>query len=320
MSGLADTALLDQERQLIEQHDIVWTTCIADDYPYLLKHIHLPPVVIYWQGEPLHDEQKRLAIVGSRKANQYGKQIIEHFVPTLVVHDWVIVSGGALGIDSMSHEATVQAGGKTIAVLGSGLLRPYPYSNKKLFRSIIEHGGTILSSFPLRMEALPGNFPARNRIIAGISRGSVVVQAAAKSGARITAQFALDQGRDVFAVPGPIDDELSAGCHALIQEGAKLVASPEDILNEYGEQLSTVAAKQSVQKKGPIMSVIPAKQRAKEPDSIQGKIIGSCRQPCSTDELAQKTGLGLPELQNLLFELQLEGAIRQDFTVMWVAQ
>ena len=316
ISGLADTQLLDQEKQLIEKYKINWTTYLSGDYPYFLKQIHLPPPVLYWQGGALQDQQKRLAFVGSRKAHHYGQQVIDTIVPALVAHDWVIVSGGAVGIDSMSHEAAVRAGGKTIAVFGSGLLRPYPLANKRLFASIVASDGILMSPFPLRMQAMSGNFPARNRIIAGLSKGCVVVQAAAKSGARITAQYALEQGRDVFAVPGPIDDELSAGCHALIQEGAKLVAKPEDILSEYGEQLERAPVHKNMHK-NEFADAIKNRPN-KVPDGPQGHIIRACKQACSIDELAQKTGLKLSELQDMLFKMQLEGAIRQDFTGMWI--
>ena len=235
VSGLSDVTALEKELQLIERHSINWTSIIDVDYPELLKHIHLPPPVLYWQGAPLNTQQS-IAVVGSRKANQYGQDAVEYLVPQLVAHNWTIVSGGAIGIDSMAHRATVRAGGKTVVVLGSGLLQWYPVRNWRLFEDVLAHGGTITSSFPLQTEAFPGNFPARNRIIAGLSSGCVVIQAAEKSGARITAQFALDQGRDVFTVPGSIKDPLSAGCHKLVHEGAKLVHDVGDILSEYTQQ------------------------------------------------------------------------------------
>ena len=180
---------------------------------------------------------RTLAIVGARKADAYGYRVINQLVPELVAANYIIVSGGALGIDAAAHEVTIKSGGITIAVLGSGLLQPYPSSNKHLFASIIEHGGCLVSSFPLRMQALPGHFPARNRIITGLSHGCLVVQAAQKSGALISAHYALEQGREVFAIPGPFDSELSAGCNALIQQGAKLVTCTTDILQEFGDQI-----------------------------------------------------------------------------------
>src|SRR5579872_6591333 len=309
--GLADRALLEKELNLIERHAINYCLISSDLYPELLKHIYLPPSIVYWQGAALNDAYKKIAVVGSRKADQYGAAIVADIVPQLVHHDITIVSGGALGIDTMAHRATVDAGGRTIVVLGSGLLKPYPVSNKKLFNRVIELGGSIVSAFPLLTEPLPGHFPARNRIIAGLSQGTLVVQAAEKSGARITAQFALEQGRDVFAVPGPIHAELSIGCHRLIQEGAKLVTHAGDILVEYGieepKQTQIVDAIKNTS--------IPKDKYA--PGSLEAAIIQLCIKPHSFDDLAVQAKINLPELQTILFNLQLEGDIQQEFNGMW---
>ncbi len=311
VSGLHDD-LLAQELSLIEKYNIQWLTIVDDAYPELLKHIHLPPPVLYWKGSALEDSVRKLAIVGARKADQYGKQVIDRMVPELVAHDFSIVSGGALGADSMAHRATLDADGKTIAVLGSGLLRPYPREHKKLFERIIEHDGTILSAFPLRTDPYPGNFPARNRIIAGLSYGVVVVQAARKSGARITAQFALEQGRDVFAVPGSIDHELSDGCHALVQEGAKLITDPYDILAEYGIEKEENSNGEHSRK--------TARFKCAEiihEDPIKQTILRACMQPKSIDDLSLTTSLSIHELQMHLFDLQVGDLLEQDFTGMW---
>jgi len=297
-----------QECTLIEKHQINWTTICDPEYPELLKHIHLPPPILYWRGTLPSDDTKTIAVVGARKADQYGKHAIDLVVPTLVQHNITIVSGGALGADSMAHRATVDAGGSTVAVLGSGLLCPYPRENRKLFDRIIEQAGAVLSAFPLRTTPHPGNFPARNRIIAGLSLGVIVVQAARKSGARITAQFALEQGRDVFAVPGPIDNELSDGCHALVQEGAKLITGPEDVLQEIGIEFEPSDEK----KKG-----IKQRGAIKLDDPMQMKIVQACTRPQSVDELAACLELPLPELQTHLFDLQVAGLIEQDFSGMW---
>ena len=307
------TDWLTQEQELLEKYQINWATILDPEYPELLKHIHLPPSVLYWRGMLPRDDTKKISVVGARKADQYGKQAIDLIVPTLVQHNITIVSGGALGADSMAHRATLDAGGNTIAVLGSGLLCPYPRENRKLFDRIIEQGGAVLSAFPLRTTPHPGNFPARNRIIAGLSLGVIVVQAARKSGARITAQFALEQGRDVFAIPGPIDNELSDGCHALVQEGAKLITGPGDVLQEIGIAFEPNDMKQAaeVQKRGKRASGV------KLENPTQERIVQACTRQQSIDELANQLKLSLPELQTHLFDLQIAGLIEQDFTGMW---
>lgn len=320
VTGLQDTKRLEIELKLIEKHHIQWATAWCAQYPKILKEIHLPPTVLYWLGTLPTEERNAIAFVGSRKVNEYGNFVIEQLVPRMVQAGWLIVSGGALGADTSAHKVTLAQGGRTVAVLGSGLLYQYPLSNKKLFAEIVASGGAIVSSFPLLMEALPGNFPARNRIISGLARGSVVVQAAAKSGALITARFALDQGREVFAVPGPISDPLSAGCHALISQGAKLVTVAEDILVEFGvavektEQLSIVA------EQPPVVKPISAKKivvpRVAGP---AGAVLAACANPSSPDDIASKTGMSFQEVQDLLFDLQLDGHVAQNYAGMWQA-
>ena len=232
------TSLLDEELALLEKHSITLLTPFDNNFPEDLKQIHHPPMVLYCKGAPIEPAAKRLAIVGSRKANDYAKQVIQSLVPSLVEHGWAIVSGGAEGADTMAHQAVLDAGGNTIAVLGAGLLTPpFPASNKQLFERMVAHGGTLVSPFSLRTPADRTTFPQRNRIISGLSLGSVVVQAAQRSGALITARFALEQGRQVFAVPGLVNDDLSYGSHHLIKQGAKLVSTVSDIFEEFGESL-----------------------------------------------------------------------------------
>ena len=219
----------------LSQHKLAinWLTIIDPKYPALLKQLSNAPVVLYWWGDYENLVRKSLAIVGSRQANEYAWRVITDLVPTLVEQDWVIVSGGAIGADTMAHRATLQHHGRTVAILGSGLLQAYPASNRQLFQEIAAQQGTILSPFSLNSPAMVGNFPARNNIISGLSLGTIVVQAAKKSGARITADCALSQGRELFVVPGLYGDELSAGCHGLVLEGAKLIHSVQDVLIEF---------------------------------------------------------------------------------------
>jgi len=333
--------LLERELARIEKHAISWTTIIDENYPHDLRAIYAPPAVIYWRGTLPTKEESTIAFVGSRKANRYGESAISTLVTPLAQQGWWIVSGGALGADSMAHEAALKAQGKTLAVLGSGLLQPYPRTNIRLFERIIEGGGAIVSIFPLSQGALPGNFPARNRIIAGMSKGCVVIQAAQKSGARITALFALEQGREVFAVPGMIDDELAQGCNALIQEGAKLVMSVEDIVSEFDPLVTRLSplilssdlsdearrAKTEAYRRTAWQKTVfePAIQEleaiaepARAPDTIEGKIALLCRKGANVDELLMETGLSLPEMNEILFNMQLDGLIEQNSAGMFI--
>lgn len=327
VAGLADRSLFEREYARIEQHKISWATLSDDTYPLDLRTIYAPPSVIYWRGTLPTEETPSIAFVGSRKANRYGETTIRTLVAPLVQKGWCIVSGGALGADGMAHEAALQAGGKTVAVLGSGLLQLYPRTNIRLFERMLDAGGALVSSFPLTQGALPGNFPARNRIIAGISKGCVVVQAARKSGARITALFALEQGREVFAVPGMIDDELAEGCNALIQEGAKLVMTSDDILAEFDPLVKKAGIPQEQQMR--LYDIEPSSKAVAKPesgakqqgahldDSIGATIARICKNGVTTDELLQETGLSLSELTAQLFDMRIEGLIEQNSAGMW---
>lgn len=323
IEGLADHLLLERELARIEKHAISWTTIIDEEYPHDLRTIYAPPAVIYWRGTLPTKDESTIAFVGSRKANRYGETTISTLVTPLSEQGWWIVSGGALGADSMAHEAALKAQGKTVAILGSGLLQPYPRTNIRLFERIIEGGGSIVSSFPLNQGALPGNFPARNRIIAGMSKGCVVIQAAQKSGARITASFALEQGREVFAVPGMIDDELAQGCNALIQEGAKLVTSVEDILSEFDPLVNRIRPMEGeaiqVRQRTVFEPAMPqVAEPARIPDTIEGKIALLCKKGANTDELMLETGLNLADMNGILFNMQLDGVIEQNSAGMFI--
>jgi DNA processing protein len=303
-AGLRDTTLLDRELELLEKHALSYITCADENYPSALHHIPCPPPVLYVHGALHAAYENTLAIVGARTANWYGKKVIEQLVPPLVASGWTIVSGGARGADSMAHEATLQAGGTTIAILGSGLLKPYPLDNKKLFERIVASGGALVSIFPLYADPTPGNFPARNRIIAGLSRGCVVVQAAARSGALITAEYALEQGRQIFAVPGPFDEPLSEGCHQLINRGARLTTTAADIAQEF--ELPVPNA--------PVHPTAAAKVLLHEK---QVTLMQYCSKPTSFEELLVQTGFSLPELTTFLLELQLDGKLYQNPSGLW---
>lgn len=201
------------------------------EYPNLLRNIYNPPIILYYRGTlPLNE--RLLAIVGARRATVYGKNTARMFASELVDRGFVVVSGGARGIDTAAHFGAVEKG-KTLAVMGCGVDIVYPPENGRLFASIVE-SGAVLSEYPPGTPACPAFFPARNRIISGLSLGTLIVEASLKSGALITADFALEQNRDVFAVPGNIFSELSKGPNQLIKQGAKLVQTIDDIFEEYG--------------------------------------------------------------------------------------
>lgn len=203
-------------------------------YPNQLRNIYDAPLKLYTLGNIEILKQKGIAIVGARKATEYGKKVAMQFSKELSENGINIISGLALGIDTYAHLGNIVANsiGKTIAVLGSGLDNIYPKQNIELAKKIIHAGGCIVSEYPFGTKPEKKNFPQRNRIISGLSRGILVVEASKKSGALITADFALEQGREVFSVPGDITSSMSEGCNMLIKDGAKMVLNSEDILNE----------------------------------------------------------------------------------------
>lgn len=220
--------------QTIKDAGIKWITIFDENYPKLLKQIYDPPIVLYYIGEVSNWDEKAIAVVGTRKMTGYGKAVTEQFTQTLVASGLTIVSGLARGVDSQAHMTALKENGQTIAVLGGGLNEIYPAENKDLAEKITRDHGALISEFPPDNQSLPGNFPSRNRIISGLSLAVVVTEAAEDSGSLITARLALEQGRDVFAVPGPITSSLSKGPIDLIKEGARPVMDPQEILDELG--------------------------------------------------------------------------------------
>ncbi|WP_420769132.1 DNA-processing protein DprA [Parageobacillus thermoglucosidasius] len=208
-------------------------TIFDSDYPPLLKHIYEPPWVLYAKGD-LHllSSLKMISIVGTRQPTKEGIKSLRRLIPPLVADGWIIVSGLAAGIDTLAHEMAIQHGGNTIAVIAGGVNHIYPKQNQQLANQLMD-GHLVLSEYPPHVRPQKWHFPLRNRIISGISLGTVVVQAKEKSGSLITASLALEQGREVFAVPGPIFLEQSKGPNMLIQQGAKLVHSANDIVEEF---------------------------------------------------------------------------------------
>jgi DNA processing protein len=221
------------ELRIAADHGIDVLTQADEAYPRPLRQIHDPPGVLFRRGRAEPQDELAVAIVGTRHATRYGVTQAERLAASLARTGFTVVSGLARGIDAAAHRGAMSAGGRTIAVLGNGILVDYPPEHGKLAAEISENG-YVLSESPPRMAPLSGAFPQRNRIISGLSVGTIVVEAADRSGALITARHAYEQGREVFAVPGPIDSRVSRGCHALIRDGAKLVESIDDVLAELG--------------------------------------------------------------------------------------
>lgn len=261
-------------------------------YPRLLLECHDPPPVLYYLGEM--PRQDLLAVVGSRKATRYGRSVAAGLIPALCQAGFGIASGLAIGIDACAHRACLEDCGYTLAVLGNGVDLFYPYENHQLQKEILAKGGCLISEFPPGTKPRPDHFPRRNRIISGLCRGILVIEAGQKSGAMITVGFALEQGRDVFAVPGNIDSPQSAGANHLIQLGAKPVMSPLDILEEYSLDLPL----------RPQARQLPALD--KDEEALLALID---QQGVSVDELCYQLGLAGGVVLARLVGLELKGLI-----------
>jgi len=226
---------LDTELDLVKKGGVALVTREDDEYPALLRQIHDPPLCLYVRGDAglLGSMKMAIAIVGSRRTTNYGVRVAENLATAAAFAGWPVVSGLARGIDAVAHQATLSADGKTIAVLGSGLAHVYPQQNVDLARRIADSGGALVSEFPMLYRPDKRTFPMRNRVISGMTQGTVVVEAGLRSGSLITATQALEQNRQVFAVPGRVDSPQSRGCHALLKDGARLVETFDDILEEF---------------------------------------------------------------------------------------
>lgn len=266
-------------------------------YPGELLEMADPPLMLYVMGQiDVLRHPRRLAIVGSRNPTPQGAANARQFAFTLGQSDICVVSGLALGVDGAAHEGALDSGAPTVAVVGTGLDRVYPKRHLELAHRIAAQGA-IVSEFPLGTPPLPAHFPQRNRIIAGLSQGTLVVEAAVQSGSLITARLAAEQGREVFAIPGSIHAPQARGCHALIRQGAKLVESAQDIL----EDLRMTAAESEEVASGECMA--PGNR------DTDGLLIAMGFDPVSLDALQARTGLDTPHLQARLLELELEGVV-----------
>ena len=264
------------------------------NYPELLKKISNPPQQLYFNGHLNQKEKCLLAVVGTRKISDYGRQVTEYFVKVLAQAGVTIVSGLALGVDGLAHKTALQANGRTIAVLGSGLNNIYPTVHKKLAQDIVGSGGAIVTEYEPDINPSKITFPARNRIISGLSLGVLVIEAPQKSGALITATQAIKQGRKVFVIPARIYDKNSAGSNNLLKKGAQAVTNPEDILKSLG-------IKQSLIKKKKISDLSPQENQLLE---------FLDKEPISIDDLVEKSDLPAYKIVALLTEMEIKGIVR----------
>lgn len=300
---------LNQELKLIEKASVKVISFLDDDYPSQLKEISNPPLCLYSRGNLNCSYDNTIAVVGSRMLTTYGREVIESIIAQLSYAGWNIISGLAYGTDAAVHRTVVNSNGITTGVLGGGLMKFHPQEHLELAEKMIEKNGAVISEFPMEMPPTRQSFPMRNRIISGLSKGVLVIEAGSKSGSLITANFALEQGRQVFAIPGRINSPQSKGCNTLIKNGAKLVESIDDILDEF-ELLPGFKITEKTNNEIP-----------KLPNSVDNKITLSddeskiilCikNEEKSIDVISVETSIPLPTLLTLLMKLELKKQISQ---------
>ena len=298
LDAIGATARLDVTAELdwLSGTDRHLLTIDDDRYPALLREIPDPPMVLFVHGcwRVLH--RRAIAIVGSRNASPSGVLIAEHFAERLCAHRLVVVSGLATGIDAAAHRGAIDAQGTTVAVAATGLDQVYPRQHRALACAIVQQGA-VVSEFPLGTAPLRRHFPQRNRIVSGIALGTLVVEAAARSGSLITARLAGEQGREVYAIPGPIQSPLSRGCHRLLREGAKLVESVQDVLEDLpgtAPAVRTIAASET----DPTLTV------------LQTQLLAAVDYtPVTVDTLVVRSGLTTATVCSMLLEMELQGAV-----------
>ena len=283
----------------LEQPDCHLISFTDSRYPPLLKQISDPPLLIYVQGNPYLLANPQLGIVGSRNPTQGGIQNSRNFAKALVQHRFTVTSGLALGIDSAAHRGALESNGHTVAVAGSGLDQVYPARNIALANEITK-SGALVSEFAIRTHPLPRNFPRRNRIISGISIGVLVIEATQRSGSLITARCAAEQGREVFAIPGSIHSPQSRGCHALIRQGAKLVESVGDILEELDSLTQWTNKRQQIELKEQTVKLAPKDKTILESMGYD---------PITLDSLVERSGLTPDHISSMLLQMELRGKV-----------
>ncbi len=290
------------EIALCREHGIAIVTDADADYPRALREIHDPPGVLFVRGELRPNDALAVGIVGTRHGTQYGLRQAERFAAGLARAGFTIVSGLARGIDAAAHRGAMEAGGRTVAVLASGVMNIYPPEHDRLAAEVALHGA-LLSESPPHAQPMSGAFPQRNRIISGMSLGVIVVEAAERSGALITARHAMEQGREVFAIPGNVDGRACRGCHQLIRDGARLIESPDDVIEELGP-LVEAAPRDDGQK-----IHHPAELLLNE---LEQQVLSAVRgEATPIDEIVANTGLPIPQVLSTISVLEMRRLIRR---------
>ncbi|PUA28154.1 MAG: DNA protecting protein DprA [Cellvibrio sp. 79] len=313
-SGSALTRRLEQDLAYIEsQPDLHCLTFDDPRYPRLLREIPKPPPLLFVRGDHTCLNLPQVAIVGSRNPTPGGSENAERFARYLAQCGFAITSGLALGVDAAAHQGALNAGGKTIAVMGTGIDLIYPARHRGLAQAILDSGGVLVSEFPLGVSSLAANFPQRNRIISGLSGGTLVVEAAVQSGSLITASYALQHDREVFAIPGSIHNPLARGCHQLIRQGATLVETAEDIV----DQLAGLISYKRQEASGSLRSLSLFRESAKEAapplvDAAEQALLDALGfDPLPLDLLAERTGADIGNLSAGLIALEIKGLVQQ---------
>ena len=301
IANFNDWAEIDKEIQRARAAGIKMIPFSDAAYPASLRAIADPPPLLYVKGELRDNDSKAIAIVGSRSASDYGRRIARDLARGLASFGFTVVSGMARGIDGMAHESALQAGGRTLAVLGSGVDHAYPPEHEMLYRRISENGA-VISELPMGARPIAFNFPARNRLISGLSLGVVVVEATEKSGSLITASLAAEQGREVFAVPGEAGASRSRGSHRLIRQGAKLVETVDDIIEEIAPQLARRSG-----------DAAPSSRTLPESSGPAARQIFALLKETSlqVDQVIEQSGLPAPQVLQVLLDLELQGFVCQ---------
>lgn len=296
---------VDAELQLIEKHRCSLIPLGDPNYPGSLAQIPSPPPILYLRGALQSEDQNAVAIVGSRQCTDYGRRMTRQIAGDLARNGYTIVSGLARGIDGEAHRGAIQAGGRTLAVLAGGLSKIYPPEHKGLSEEV-EKVGALITEAVMKQPPTADSFPARNRIISGLSRAVVIVEAAEKSGALITAHHALDQGRSVLAVPGPVTSAASGGAHALIRNGAILCRSAADVMEELDGIAPLIESKEQIE--------APVKPKSPPPDldeSQQAIWNLLAKGPRHLDEMVQESGISAAQLSGMLLMMEMKKAIRR---------